>query len=33
MGGSAILISLGTAACFFLNGLSFFLVVVALILL
>lgn len=30
MGGSAILIALGTAACFFLNGLSFFLVIVAL---
>src|SRR5687768_5138666 len=30
MGGSAVLISLGTAACFFLNGLSFFLVVIAL---
>ena len=32
MGGSAVLISLGTAACFFLNGLSFFLVVIALML-
>jgi MFS family permease len=30
--GSAILIALGMAACFFLNGLSFFLVVVALML-
>lgn len=30
MGGTAVLISLGMAACFFLNGLSFFLVVVAL---
>ncbi len=30
MGGSAVLISVGTAACFFLNGLSFFLVIVAL---
>lgn len=30
MGGTAILISLGMAACFFLNGLSFFLVVIAL---
>lgn len=30
MGGTAVLISLGTAACFFLNGLSFFLVVIAL---
>ena len=30
MGGSAVLIALGTAACFFLNGLSFFFVVVAL---
>jgi len=32
MGGTAVLISLGMAACFFLNGLSFFLVVVALML-
>jgi len=32
MGGTAILISLGMAACFFLNGLSFFLVVIALML-
>ena len=31
MGGTAILISLGMAACFFLNGLSFFLVVIALV--
>lgn len=30
MGGTAVLISLGTAACFFLNGVSFFLVVIAL---
>lgn len=30
MGGSAVLIALGTAACFFLNGLSFFFVVLAL---
>lgn len=30
MGGTAILVSLGMAACFFLNGLSFFLVVIAL---
>jgi MFS family permease len=30
-GGTAILISLGMAGCFFLNGLSFFLVVVALL--
>jgi len=30
MGGSALLLTLGTAACFFLNGLSFFLVVIAL---
>ncbi len=30
MGGTAILVSLGMAACFFLNGLSFFLVIVAL---
>lgn len=32
MGGTAVLISLGTAACFFLNGVSFFLVVIALML-
>lgn len=32
MGGTAVLVSLGMAACFFLNGLSFFLVIVALIL-
>src|SRR5690606_31698739 len=32
MGGTAILVSLGMAACFFLNGLSFFLVVIALLL-
>jgi MFS family permease len=31
MGGTAILVSAGMAACFFLNGLSFFLVVVALV--
>lgn len=31
MGGTAILVSLGMAACFFLNGLSFFLVVIALL--
>jgi len=31
LGGTAILVSLGMAACFFLNGLSFFLVVVALL--
>ena len=32
MGGTAVLLSLGTAACFLLNGRSFFLVVVALML-
>ncbi len=32
MGGTAVLVSLGMAACFFLNGLSFFLVVIALML-
>lgn len=32
MGGTAILVSLGMAACFLLNGLSFFLVVIALML-
>jgi len=32
MGGTAVLISMGMAACFFLNGLSFFLVVIALML-
>ncbi len=32
MGGTAVLISVGMAACFFLNGLSFFLVVIALML-
>jgi MFS family permease len=31
VGGTAILVSLGMAACFFLNGLSFFLVVIALL--
>lgn len=31
MGGTAVLVSLGMAACFFLNGLSFFLVVIALL--
>ena len=30
MGGTAVLVSLGMAACFFLNGLSFFLVVIVL---
>ncbi|NQW02736.1 MAG: MFS transporter [Acidobacteria bacterium] len=30
MGGTAVLVSLGMAACFFLNGISFFLVIVAL---
>lgn len=30
MGGTAVLLSLGMAACFFLNGLSFFIVVIAL---
>jgi MFS family permease len=30
MGGSAVLLAMGTAACFFLNGLSFFLVIIAL---